>query len=230
VSVSPPERGFDELAADYQQLLDDPARQAFADDPAFFIHQKCRALLRHLERELPGGPRRVLDAGCGQGTALEYLRTTCTVFGSDVSREMLRAAVRRRPVVVQEPFALPFRTASFDAAFAFCVYHHIDTAHHVRHLGEMGRVVRPSGRVVVFEHNPLNPVTRRVFARAPIDRGCHLIPRRRLQAVFAEAGFEDIRHGYVLFLPQRLERFAEFESVLERVPFGGQYYVSGRRA
>lgn len=228
-AASPSE--FDDLADEYERLLDDPLRRTFAGDAEFFIHQKCRTLLRHLARELPDRPRlRVLDAGCGQGTALAFVSGSCTAFGSDVSREMLRPAARHRPVVVQEAFDLPFLTGSFDAAFAFCVYHHIDVAHHVRHLQEIQRVVRPGGLVFVFEHNPLNPITRRVFARAPIDQGCHLIPRRQLRGVFAAAGFEDIRHGYLLFVPQALERLAGLERFLEWLPLGGQYYVSGRRS
>ena len=49
---------------------------------------------------------------------------------------------------------------------------------HVRHLRELARVVVPGGRVFVFEHNPYNPVTKRIFERAPIDRGCHMIKPR----------------------------------------------------
>jgi SAM-dependent methyltransferase len=229
---APSNRAFDELAGDYDRLLDDPLRRTFAGDNAFFIEQKCRALLRHLARDLPAPrPLRVLDAGCGQGTALAYLDGHCAAFGCDVSLPMLRPAARHRPVAVQEPFDLPFATASVDAAFAFCVYHHIDARDHVRHLRELARVVRPGGLVFVFEHNPLNPVTRRVFHRAPIDRGCEMIPRRRLRRVFADAGLREVRHGYVLFVPQPLAgALGGLEPYLEWLPLGGQYYVCGRRA
>jgi len=222
---------FDAFAADYERLLDDPLRRRFAGDSAFFIEQKCRVLLRHARREVPpAGQRwRMLDAGCGQGTAIEFLRRTCAVVGSDVSPAMLGPASRRGPVVVQEPFDLPFRGAAFDVAFAFCVYHHIAAGDRVRHLRELARVVRPGGRVFVFEHNPLNPVTRRVFNRAPVDRGCRMIPRTRLRRLFHAAGLDDVRHGYLLFVPEPLERALGFlEPYLEWLPLGGQYYVSGR--
>lgn len=226
-----PERAFDALAEEYERLLDDPLRDTFAGDSAFFIHQKCRALVRCLDRRLPPpGRRRVLDVGCGQGTALAFLQAHCEAFGCDVSQPMLMPAVRTRPVVVQEPYALPFQAASFDAAFAFCVYHHVPREEHVRHLREVSRVVRPGGLVCVFEHNPLNPVTRRVFHRAPIDRGCQMIPRRQLERVFSAAGLRDLEHGYVLFAPQAVDRVLHVEPYLEWLPFGGQYYVCGRRA
>jgi SAM-dependent methyltransferase len=228
--IEAPERAFDALADDYDRLLDDPLRQRFADDNAFFIHQKCRALLRCLDRAFPDTRvRRILDVGCGRGTALGYLRTHARVFGCDVSQPMLRPAAREAPVAVQEPFDLPFRTASFDVAYAFCVYHHVPREAHVRHLRELARVVRPGGLVCVFEHNPLNPITRRVFHRAPIDRGCELIPRRQLEGVFAGAGLQRIQHGYVLFAPEPVDRLFHMEPYLEWLPLGGQYYVCGQR-
>jgi SAM-dependent methyltransferase len=142
---------------------------------------------------------------------------------------MLEPAARQGPVVVQEPFDLPFRTGAFDVAFAFCVYHHIEEGDRVRHLRELSRVVRPGGLVVVFEHNPLNPVTRRVFHRAPIDQGCRMIARRRLRGLFEEAGLTDLAHGYVLFVPEVLDGLVgALEPRLEWLPLGGQYYVSGR--
>jgi SAM-dependent methyltransferase len=227
----PVDGSFDRFAADYEQLLDDPMRRRFADDSAFFIAQKCKTLQRHLESELrPSGRLRVLDAGCGTGTALGMLRGACHVVGSDVSVAMLEQAARHAPVAVQEPFDLPFRTDAFDAAFAFCVYHHIEASERVRHLREVARVVRPGGRVFVFEHNPLNPVTRLVFDRAPVDRGCRMIPRRHLTRMFRDAGLRDVRHGYLLFVPQPLEAaFGALERYLEWLPLGGQYFVSGRK-
>jgi SAM-dependent methyltransferase len=229
--VTPTTGSFDRFAADYERLLDDPLRHTFAGDSTFFIAQKCRVLWRHLERELPSTDRRrVLDAGCGLGTAVGLLRGECNAIGSDVSFSMLGHAVRHGPVVVQEPFDLPFRSAAFDAAFAFCVYHHIEELDRSRHLREVARVVRPGGLVFVFEHNPLNPVTRLVFHRAPVDRGCRLIARRTLSGLFREAGLLDIRHGYVLFLPEALQgAFGAVEPHLEWLPLGGQYYVCGRK-
>ncbi len=222
---------FDGFAGEYDRLLDDPLRQRFAGGSEFFIHQKCRALMRHLRRRMrPDGALRLLDAGCGQGTAAAFLRSEARVIGTDVSLPMLQEAVRRGPVAVQEPFNLPFADATFDAAFAFCVYHHIDDEQQLRHLRELRRVVAPGGRVCVFEHNPFNPVTRRIFERAPIDRGCHMIPPARLNALFRDAGFDDLDRGYVLFLPQPLWKVVGFlEPALAWLPLGGQYFVSGKK-
>jgi SAM-dependent methyltransferase len=220
---------FEEFAQDYESLLHDPLRRCFAADSGYFIAQKCRALLRRLDRGAePGARQRVLDVGCGQGASFPFLQGHMVV-GADVSREMLLTAVQRGPVVTQEACRLPFQSAAFDAAFAFCVYHHIPEAERLSHLREVSRVVRPGGWVFAFEHNGLNPVTRLVFKRAPIDRGCELIPRRRLQRLLADAGLQDVTHGYVMFVPEFLSRIAgPIEPYLEWLPLGGQYYVCGR--
>jgi len=225
---------FDELARNYDELLHDPLRDQFAGSSEFFIEQKCRVVLSRLKAlrgSRPAGTRlRVLDAGCGQGTAFQFLNTEHTVFGCDVSAAMLRGATHRGPVAVQEPFDLPFADDTFDAAYAFCVYHHIAVADHVRHLHELRRVVRPDGEVMVFEHNPYNPVTTRIFRRAPVDRGCEMIPPPQLRRTFLDAGFGRIDHGYLLFVPEPVHRRLPFlETALSRIPLGGQYFVAGRK-
>lgn len=219
---------FDKFAPNYDELLDDPLRQRFAADGDFFIHQKCRVLLDCLKA--PGfGPRpKLLDAGCGQGTAIAFLRPHTKVVGTDVSLPMLQEATGH-PVALQEPFDLPFANDTFDAAYAFCVYHHIEAPDRARHLRELSRVVRPGGRVLIFEHNPYNPVTKRIFERAPVDQGWHMIEPGQLRALFREAGLEALEQKYFLFLPAPLWKWFGFiERLLTWFPLGGQYFVSGR--
>ena len=225
---------FDDLAGNYDELLGDPLRDRFAADSAFFIEQKCRVVLKRLRAlaAVIGEPRpmRVLDAGCGQGSAFQFLTPEACVFGCDVSAEMLRRAADKRPVVHQEPYQLPFADETFDAAYAFCVYHHIPKDAQLRHLAELRRVVRAGGEVMVFEHNPYNPVTARVFRRAPIDRGCEMIPSPSMRRLFRQAGFTTIERGFVLFAPEPLHRRLPFiEPALSWLPLGGQYFVAGRK-
>jgi len=219
---------FDKFAPNYADLLRDPLRDQFASTD-FFIQQKCRIVARRLN----GRPKpvRVLDAGCGQGTAFGFFGPDVRVFGSDVSMRMLHDAVKRGPVAVQEPYMLPFADKTFDAVYAFCIYHHIPRDDHVRHLSELRRVVTDGGEVMVFEHNPYNPVTSRIFRRAPVDRGCEMIAPRVLRERFHQAGFVDVSHGYLLFVPEPLYPVLGFvERALEWLPLGGQYFVSGRKA
>ena len=222
---------FDNYAREYEALLRDPLRDRFAGGSEFFIKQKCRIVARRLPAAT-ARPLRVLDAGCGQGTAFQFFDRNVHVFGSDISTLMLQGAARRRPVTVQEPYSLPFADNTFDAVYAFCIYHHIPDADHVKHLRELKRVVAPGGEVMIFEHNPYNPVTARIFARAPIDRGCHMIKPAALRRTFVEAGFGGtLDQGYLLFVPEALHRvFGMIEPALSWLPLGGQYFVAGKKA
>src|SRR3982751_3144364 len=119
---------FDQYAREYDELLHDPLRDRFAGGSELFIRQKCRIVARRLPAS---GHLRVLDAGCGQGTAFRFFERNVRVFGTDISQPMLRAAAARGPVAVQEPLSLPFADDTFDAAYAFCIYHHIPDDDHV---------------------------------------------------------------------------------------------------
>ena len=221
---------FDKFAREYDELLKDPLRDRFAGGSEFFIKQKCRIVERRLLGRGRSGALRVLDAGCGQGTALSLLDPSIHAFGTDISLPMLKDAARRGPVAVQEPYELPFADDTFDAAYAFCIYHHIPDAEHVRHLNELRRVVKPGGDVMVFEHNPYNPVTARIFARAPIDRGCHMIKPVTLRETFRAARLESVDQGYLLFVPEPLYGALGFiEPMVSWLPLGGQYFVAGRK-
>ncbi len=221
---------FDRFSSRYDDLLSDPLRSRFAGDAKFFIHGKCRALLHDASRRLSSARLRVLDVGCGTGVALDFLRERWSVAGTDVSLGMLREAAPHLPRVLQPGGGLPFRDGAFDIAYAFCVFHHIPEPERLRHLREMARVVRPGGLVYVFEHNPHNPVTRKIFERAPVDAGCTMIPPRRLRALFEAAELSDLARKFVLFVPEKLHRrLGGIERFLAWLPLGGQYFFRGRK-
>src|SRR5258708_33071555 len=56
----------------------------------------------------------------------------------------------------------PFAGGSFDLVFAVCVLHHLAPgAQRDALVGEMARLARPGGLGVIWEPNPLNPLTPR---------------------------------------------------------------------
>jgi SAM-dependent methyltransferase len=98
----------------------------------------------------------VLDAGCGTGRALPFLRHAVgpggRVVGLDLTPEMLAEAVARRgaeaDLVQGDVNCLPLPTGSVDAVFGAGLLPHLrDPA---RGLAELARVTRPAGRLALF--------------------------------------------------------------------------------
>ena len=199
----------------------------------FFMKVKAEALLDLVSRRL-GEPKRLraLDIGCGVGLADMFLATSFgELHGVDVSAGMVEAARRVNPTVdyhLGDGRTLPFEDAAFDVAFAICVVHHVRPEERERFVGELGRVVRPGGLGVVFEHNPANPLTRLVVARCAFDEDVVLLRPREVTRLLATARLTPRERRYILFAPIDHGIVRRAERALAGVPLGAQYYVAAQ--
>ena len=113
-----------------------------------------RHLRRHLLRQASGN---VLEVAVGTGKNLPYYPTSCQLTAVDVSPAMLTIARKRamrlgRHVTFQvmDVEHLAFPDHSFDTVIdtlAVCTFPHPVVA-----LGEMARVCKPGGRLLLLEH------------------------------------------------------------------------------
>jgi SAM-dependent methyltransferase len=224
---------FDEHANSYERAIAD-AISFSGTDPAFFLELKA-GLVVAIIRRLWGDPgtARLLDVGCGPGGMDSYLvERVASLTGLDTSERMVELAAAANPgaeYAVTEPLRLPYADASFDAAFASCVLHHIDPGDRAVFVGEMARVVAPGGLVVVLEHNPLNPLTRFVVSRCALDEGVDLLGPGATRGLLAGASAEPVESRYFAFFPWRARFLRRVEGRLGRLPLGAQYAVTGRR-
>ncbi len=140
----------------------DPAGLApilHAGAPAWFNVCIDRLQLSAMRRALAlaeVAPRaRVLDVGCGTGRWLRrYLSLGLEATGVDATPQMLRAARTRgttAPLAAGEANHLPFRDEEFDVVSDVTVIQHIPTAQQPQALVEMTRVLKPGGRLILFE-------------------------------------------------------------------------------
>src|SRR5690349_2700601 len=166
---------FDKFAEEYRSLhLDNIS--ASGEGPEYFAEYKMRDLKAIVEasslRQAAEGS--FLDFGAGIGASVPFFRKyfpsarlTCT----DVSKKSLEiAAVNHREKANYVTFdgkVLPFADNSFDVAYACCVFHHISPLEHVNHLVELRRVLKPDGLLMIYEHNPFNPLTVRAVNSCP---------------------------------------------------------------
>ena len=123
------------------------------------LGQITDALEERLIVELVGPPlgRRILDVGCGDAAlAVALAKRGAIVTRVDAGPRMLaagRARAEASGVAVQllqgDVRALAFPDGSFDVVLAVTVLCFVDDA--ARAVGEMGRVLRPSGRLLIGE-------------------------------------------------------------------------------
>lgn len=98
--------------------------------------------------------RRVLDFGCGSGYGSAMIACGAReVVGVDVAEEAVAFARARHTMEnlsfsrIEADAVLPFADASFDTVLSFQVFEHV--ADESRYLGEIARVLRPGGTLVL---------------------------------------------------------------------------------
>jgi SAM-dependent methyltransferase len=162
-----------------------------------------KIFLRLLERELPPAARPIelLDFGCGTGAFLEHLErfgTVNAVDGDPSAVAFCHQRGRDEVALVPPGAPLPFADDAFDLVTTLDVIEHIDDD--VAALGELHRVLRPGGRLLVA-------VPAYMFLWGKQDEVSHHKRRytaRTLRAALEAAGFAVDRTSYfntLLFPP-----------------------------
>jgi SAM-dependent methyltransferase len=192
---------FDQIATAYDEAL--PAHVV-----EHYLSKRTRFVLDHC----PGGS--ALDVGCGTGAlATRLAGVGYAMTGVDPSEGMLEVLRTRAPevdAVRGSGTSLPFADDSFDLVLSVAVMHHIaDPGDVLRTLAEMVRVAKPSGRVLVWDHNPRNPYWKSLMARVPQDTGEErLIAEHELLAGLRAAGAEILFSAQLGMVPDFTPRRA----------------------
>ncbi len=225
------EAEFDKFAAEYRDLHAANIRLS-GESPEYFAEYKIKDIAAEAARTPAALGGRVLDFGAGVGYSVPFFRRhlpAARITCLDVSQRSLAiGAAKHRGDAEFRHFdgaTIPFQAASFDLALASCVFHHIAHTEHVGLLREIRRVLRPGGLLFVFEHNPLNPLTRHAVSTCEFDENAELIMAPTMRARVLQAGFGSARIRYRIFFPAWLRRLRALERGLTWLPLGAQYYV-----
>ena len=219
---------FDRFARDYVAEVDKVANVSVER----LAGEKARLILDVLSSHL-GDPKRlrVLDIGCGIGLVDGELEAQVRLLcGADLSRESLIHAQRRAPgtqFTLYDGVNLPFADSSFDAVFAVSVLHHVPPATRNAFMTEMLRPIVNNGLAIIIEHNPFNPITRRIVSRCAFDADAVLLNCGEARALLAAAGTRTIGRRYLGFSPVRNGLIERAERSFAWLPIGAQYCVWG---
>ena len=137
--------------------------------------------------------RRFLDAGCGTGLNLEHLADRGQAVGIDLSAEAVRFCLSRGVTVVRgSVLTLPFPERSFDGLVSFDVLYHAWVTDDREAMGELARVLRPDGLLLV--RVPALKVLWGAHDEAVHSR--HRYTKGELRALLEGAGLEVLRLTY----------------------------------
>lgn len=216
---------FDDYSAGYDGLLRESTKQ-YADDIEFFSRYKIELVQQRIQTPV----RRVLEYGCGIGRNIGYLASAfpdAEIVGTDVSAASLEVAAKMNPDARFEVERDDLDIGQFDLVFVASVFHHIPLDQRVHAMSTLSRRLAKAGELFVFEHNPYNPVTRRIVSTCPFDADALLLKPAELVGLFDSSGVRITGKAFCLFVPPKLSWLMPIERVLTWLPLGGQYWVQG---
>ncbi len=201
------------------------------EDPEFFSEYKI-ADVAELVRLKKLKHDSIFDFGSGIGNSLPYFRKhfpSSRITCGDVSERSIEIAKTRFPG--DEHYAsitssIPLDDNTQDIVFTACVFHHIPHEEHDFWLQELRRITKPGGMLVIYEHNPFNPLTVRAVNTCPLDVNAKLITAATMCKRAASAHWKMPSAQYRLFFPSVLRKLRPFEKNLTWLPLGAQYRLA----
>lgn len=217
---------FDPVADSYRDLVTESIRVT-GETSDYFAEYKAR----FLGQVLAGSTvKRILDYGCGVGSLTRHLVTQfplASIDGFDPSAEsILRVddSVRGRGSYVSSSHELG---CDYDLIVLANVLHHVKPTERQAIFGETFSRLARGGRLVVFEHNPFNPLTRWAVSQCVFDADAILLSSAETRRLFQMAGFKVARRDFIVFFPRWLAFLRRLEPLLRWCPSGAQYAVLG---
>lgn len=237
---------FDSYSSSYEVLHTENVAILGAESREF-IHAKlnrCAQLAAH-HFDSNNSAKTFLDFGCGTGRfGYEFhlhFDSSWKYVGVDESAACIREAQRQYASQCTKspcPNAPSFFTldawnktgAAYDFILAACVFHHIEPVNRQVVLRNLWHLLKPNGLIVIWEHNPWNPLTRKIVKDCVFDKHACLLSIAemiRLWRNTIEEGRTSFR--FVTFFPGVLRKLQRVEPLLEWLPLGGQWVFSARK-
>lgn len=217
-------QNFDAFAESYRSEMES-ALGRFGGESSYYLNQKVRLLKNLLRKPVI---ETILDFGSGIGQAVPFLIEAFTpdkLVCTDESIDSLRVLQTAHPnVLIREIKDLPY--GEFDLIFVANVLHHVDPLDRQDLIQDLSRRLKRGGTIAIFEHNPINPVTRQIVSNCSFDEGVRLLKLREVRSLFGRLDKMNVlESGYFLFVPEPLKLLNWVERPLRRLPVGGQHFV-----
>jgi len=225
-------KSFDPFAKQYN-LLTDQAIRVSGYDTKTLVDAKLKKL-KNLYPALAKNSFYLLDYGCGIGNLYDSVAKffpKAIYTGVDQSKKSIREAKLRFPdhFDFQELDSSSWKEKKYDLVFSSGVFHHISHDEHSSLIQYLSSLLNVNGKIVIWEHNPINPFTQKIVRECIFDEDAILIQSKKLKQHLENASFSKVRVKYTTFFPKILSGLNIFDPFLSWLPLGGQYLAIGEK-
>ena len=216
---------FDDLSDDYEKAVTHGTMLVDGDDQ-YLTRYKIE-----LAKEIKPEANFILDFGSGVGLSQKYIQKLfpgSNYSAADTSKKSLEKLKSNFPnVITKNPDKLFLEDKNYyDLIFVSCVFHHIKPIERKTILAALCDCLAEGGSLIIFEHNPYNPLTQIVVKTSPIDKGVVLITKSELCSLGSQLSNISCSWGYTVFFPGFLRKLRKYERrYLHKFWLGAQYYV-----
>ena len=223
---------FDSYSKSYNKLLNNSIRQT-GYDAENIVAAKLHKL-RGLFPSLSEKPFRLLDFGCGVGNLygqiVEFF-PAAIYSGVDSSKDSILKARSHYhgDANFQEDSCKEWETNEYDLIFSSGVFHHIPHVEHKVLIDKLSSLLKKEGILVIWEHNPLNPVTQRIVRDCPFDEDAVFVSSKNLKNLFTRVSLSNVQVIYTTFFSKFLSTLNFMDPYLDWLPLGAQYLVTGQK-
>jgi 2-polyprenyl-3-methyl-5-hydroxy-6-metoxy-1,4-benzoquinol methylase len=213
---------FDIVAANYRQMVDESVGIT-GENSDYFAAYKANYITRRVASRHASG--KILDYGCGVGLLARHLKRCLPgmqLDGFDVSEtslEQIEPGLRSQGIFTS---SLEKLGRDYDVIVLANVLHHVKPEERRALIEEAVSRLAPGGKMVIVEHNPLNPLTRWAVSRCPFDEGVTLLPANEVRSLCTDP-LRFSQTDYIVFFPQWLSWVRPFERFLGWCPAGAQH-------
>ena len=218
---------FDNYIDGYRKNLDEVLTLS-GESSFYFAELKVQKLINWIP-ELCNKDVTILDFGCGDGVMTNLIAHYCekaTVYGVDPSAKSIHEAQQKNQIIsfsVNSDISttLNFNDNMFDVITAAGAFHHIPFELHEGYMSELRRILKPGGCLVVFELNPLNPLTRYTFKHNPIDFNAEMLTPWYAYRLGKKYGKASIK--FYCFFPRVMRILRVLEAYMAKIPLSALY-------
>lgn len=231
---------FDQVAGDYEKIHNQCLPPGVQSES--FITQRAAHAVQWILSQSGDEEFSYLDFGCGNGRMLKCLLESnelrplldagrLRLYGFDTSKDSLREArtlLKSSPVTLGSRWSEFPREVRFDLVVSCHVFHHIPPKDRPNTARALHQRLKPGGRLVIWEQNPLNPFTRLLVKTCPFDRDARLLRAATTRNLFSQNSFRLLETAYINLLPPQWlinSRLAAIEKRLLFFPVGTQYWM-----